>query len=61
MGIVVVCFLCNLSFTTLFSKMLMSILLSVLMYGAILVLFKNQVALEFISGIKDKLTKKYLK
>lgn len=54
-GIIVVCLLCNWSFVSLLPKMIMSVVLSILMYGAILVLFNNKIILKFIFGVKERL------
>lgn len=58
-GIIVVCILCNYSFQSLIIKTIFSVGLSIIMYGAILVLLKNKFAISMISRakviLKDKL------
>lgn len=49
-GIVVICLLCDIGWQSMFLKTIFSVVLSVIIYGAILVLLKNKVAL----GILDK-------
>lgn len=49
-GIVVICLLCDIGWQSIFLKTIFSVVLSVIIYGAILVLLKNKVAL----GILDK-------
>lgn len=58
-GIIVVCILCNYSFQSLIIKTIFSVGLSIIMYGAILVLLKNKFAISMLSRakviLKDKL------
>ncbi len=58
-GIVVVCMLCNFYFGSLIMKTIFSVVLSVIIYGVILVLLKNEFAISMLSRakiiLKDKL------
>ena len=58
-GIVIICILCNLSFQSLIIKTILSIVLSVIMYGAILILLNNKFAVAMLNRakmiLKDKL------
>lgn len=51
-GIVVVCLLCDISFNSLWLKTIFSVVLSVIMYGAILVLLKNNNAYSMLDRAK---------
>lgn len=51
-GIIVVCILCNYSFQSLIIKTIFSVGLSIIMYGAILVLLKNKFAISMLSRVK---------
>lgn len=51
-GIVVVCLLCDISFNSLWLKTIFSIVLSVIMYGAILILLKNKNAYSMLDRAK---------
>ncbi len=58
-GIVVVCILCNYGFQSLIIKTIFSVIFSVIMYGAILILLKNKFAVSMMNKakmiLKDKL------
>ena len=58
-GIVIICLLCNLGFQSMLLKTIFSIVLSVVIYGAILVLMKNKIALDILDKakmiLKDKI------
>ena len=58
-GIVIICLLCNLGFLSMLLKTIFSIVLSVVIYGAILVLMKNKIALDILDKakmiLKDKI------
>lgn len=58
-GIILVCILCNFSFQSLIIKTIFSVVLSVIMYGAILILLKNKFAIIILNRakmiLKDKL------
>lgn len=51
-GIIIVCLLCDVGWQSMFLKTTFSIILSVIMYGAILVLLKNKVALNILEKVK---------
>lgn len=51
-GIVIVCLLCNLGFSSLILKTIFSVILSVIMYGAILVLLGNKNAYSLLDRAK---------
>ena len=51
-GIVVICLLCNWGFDSLILKTIFSVVLSVIMYGAILVLLGNKIALSMLDRVK---------
>lgn len=57
-GIIAVCFLCNIGWQSPILKTLFSVILSVFMYGAILVLLKNEIVLGLLNKIKIVLNKK---
>lgn len=57
-GIILICVLCNLSFQTLIIKTILSVVLSVIMYGAILVLLKNKFAVSILSKVELTLKNK---
>lgn len=50
-GIIIVCVLCNLSWQSLILKTVLSIILSVIIYVAILVLLRNNIAIDFLNKI----------
>ena len=58
-GIISICILCDYSFQSLIIKTILSIILSVIIYGAILVLLNNEVAVSILARakmfLKDKL------
>ena len=58
-GIVIICLLCNFGFQSMLLKTILSIILSVVIYGAILVLMKNKIALDTLDKakmiLKDKI------
>ena len=51
-GIVVVCILCNFGFQSLIIKTIFSVILSVIIYGAILILLKNKFATSVLNRAK---------
>lgn len=55
MGIVITCLVCKWLFTSIISTMIMSIVLSVIVYALILLILRNNVALEIINQIKRRL------
>lgn len=57
-GIVVVCLLCNLGFDSLILKTIFSVVLSVIIYGAILVLLGNKIALSILDRAKTMVKSK---
>ncbi|MCT3031116.1 flippase [Pediococcus parvulus] len=56
-GIVVVCWLCNIGWNSLILRTIFSIILSVPTYAAILILLRNEVALEMLDSMKTFITK----
>ncbi|MDB6240252.1 flippase, partial [Lactobacillus amylovorus] len=52
-GIVVVCLLCAWSWEALVLRMVFSVIFSVIVYGAILVLLRNEIAMSYIAKIKE--------
>ena len=58
-GIILVCVLCNYSFQSLIIRTIFSVVLSIIMYGAILILLKNEFAISMLNRakmiLKDKL------
>lgn len=58
-GIVVVCILCNYSFQSLIIKTIFSVVISVIMYGVILILLKNPFALSVLNRTKMILKDKF--
>lgn len=57
-GIVVVCFLCDKGWNGIILKTIISVILSVIMYGAILVFLRNKIALQTIKEIKLRMKKR---
>lgn len=57
-GIVVVCLLCDIGFKSLWLKTIFSVVLSVIMYGAILILLKNKNAYSMLDRAKMTLRSK---
>ena len=57
-GIVIICILCKISYSNMIIEMIMSVILSVIIYGAILVLLRNKVILNVINNLKFRLRKK---
>ena len=57
-GIVIICLLCNIGFQSMLLKTIFSIILSVIIYGAILVLMKNKIALDMLGKTKTILKDK---
>lgn len=51
-GIVVICLLCDYGWNNLFFKLIFSIVLSVFIYGSILLLLKNQIVMDIFKQIK---------
>lgn len=54
LGIILICFLCKIGISNLWIRTIFSIVLSVGIYGAILVFLKNDVALEYLSKLLHK-------
>src|SRR5699024_7279585 len=54
-GIIIECFLCNIGFSSSILKILSSIILSIIMYVAVLVLLKNDVVMSFFNNLKKRL------
>ena len=57
-GIALVCVLLKLGISSLILRTVLSVGLSVIMYGAILVFFKNEIALEYLNKVIDRIRKK---
>lgn len=55
MGIVVVCILLKVGIPSLILRTTLSVMLSVIMYGAILVFLKNEIALEYLDKVTNRL------
>lgn len=59
LGIIIVCLLCNIVWQSMFLKTIFSVILSIIIYGTILVLLRNKVALDMLErakiSLKDKL------
>lgn len=58
MGIVIMCLLCNIGWKSLIFKTIFSIILSVIIYGAILTLFHNQIMLDLLRRMKLEIKNK---
>lgn len=58
LGIVLICILCSWSYQNIILQTLLSIVLSVIMYSAILILFKNEIAIMLIQRFKYMLKNK---
>lgn len=58
-GIVLVCIVCNLSFRSLIVKTIFSVVLSVIIYGTVLVLLKNKFAISMLNRTKMILKDKF--
>lgn len=54
-GIAIVCFLLKIGIASLFLRMIFSIIMSILIYGAVLVALKNEIAIEYIDKIKNRI------
>lgn len=57
-GIAVVCFLFKQGISSLMLRTILSIVFSVLMYGSILIFLKNEVAMEYLDKVLDRLRKR---
>lgn len=57
-GIALVCVLLKLGISSLILRTVLSVGLSVIMYGAILVFLKNEIALEYLNKVIDRIRKK---
>lgn len=57
-GIILICLLCNFGFQSLILKTIFSVVLSVIIYGAVLVLMKNKFALAMLDRTKMILRRK---
>lgn len=57
LGIVLICWLCDISYSQIVVKTIFSIVLSIFMYVAILVLLKNKVLLSIVNELKEKYIK----
>ncbi len=53
MGIIFICWLCNIGMTSMWVKTIFSIILSVAIYGAILILLNNKLAMEYLHKFRD--------
>lgn len=51
-GIILVCVLCDFSFQSLILKTIFSVILSVIIYGSVLVFFKNEFAISMLNRVK---------
>lgn len=58
-GIVLICWLCDKGWNSLILKTLFSIILSVIIYFAILIVLRNDMALNAINQLKEKWKRKY--
>lgn len=58
-GIVVVCLLCNLSFNSLILKTIFSVVLSIIMYGAVLILLKNKSMYSILDRVQTMIKNKF--
>lgn len=58
LGIVIICLLCDMSWSSMIGKTISSVLLSVVIYAAILILLKNKIALNMLDYIKSVLNNK---
>lgn len=58
LGIAIVCVLLKLGISSLILRTVLSVGLSVIMYGAILVFLKNEIALEYLNKVIDRMKKK---
>lgn len=58
LGIIIVCVICQFGFNNLILKTIESIILSIVMYIAILVCLGNTVLLDFIDKVKEKISNK---
>lgn len=56
-GIVLICWLCDIGWESFFLKTLFSIILSVVIYGAILIFLNNATIISIMKGIKNKFIK----
>lgn len=54
-GIVVVCFLLKMGISSLLLRIVFSVFLSVVIYGAILIFLKNEVAIEYLNKVIDRI------
>lgn len=57
-GIAVVCFLFKQGISSLMLRTILSIVFSVLMYGSILIFLKNEVAMEYLDKVLDRIRKR---
>ena len=57
-GIVIICILCKIAYSNMIIEMIMSVILSVIIYGAILFLLRNKVILNVINNFKFRLRRK---
>lgn len=55
LGIVLICWLLKIGVNSLYLRIVLSVILSIVIYGAILVFFKNNIALQYIKKIKEKI------
>lgn len=58
LGIVIECLLCKWAIRSMILETIISVIFSVMIYAAILILLRNQMALDFIKKIKFKVSKK---
>ena len=52
-GIAIVCFLCNLEIKSLILKISFSVLFSIIVYGVILLILRNEIAINALNKIKE--------
>lgn len=52
LGIIIECFLINMSFSNIIIKTVLSVLLSIILYGSILILLKNKIAITVLNKAK---------
>lgn len=58
LGIIFICLLCKVAYTTLLLRTILSIIFSIIIYSCILIILKNNIAIYYLNMIKNKLTKR---
>ncbi|MCT3602861.1 flippase [Lactobacillus acidophilus] len=54
-GIIVICIICNIAYSSLYSQTILAIIFSIIIYACMLIALKNEMAMKYLEIIKSKL------